>query len=105
MTKAKLAALLLAVFTLISAAMAAVPTDLSCTPFNNSNVQFCENLDQIGTGIGLMSYKVNLGLPTLLIGLLIVAVIAALVGAFVVLIAGALKHVNIGVGGKGKGRF
>lgn len=101
MNKAKLMASLMLVLMAISSALAAVPADLSCTPFNGSSVQFCENLDQIGTGIGLMSYKVNLGLPTLLIGLLIVVVIAALVGAFVVLITGTLKHIKIG-GGKGK---
>lgn len=99
MDKRKLAAMFLMLVAVVSSAFAALPAELSCASFVNSSVQFCDTLDQIGTGIGVMSYKVNLGLPTLLIGLAIVAAIILLLGAFAYLIKGALSKVSMG-GGK-----
>jgi len=100
MDKKKLAAMTFMLVAIVSAVYAAVPPELSCASFNSSSVQFCDTLDQIGTGIGVMSYKVNLGLPTLLIGLAIVAAIILLLAAFAYLIKRALEHTTMG-----KGRF
>lgn len=103
MDKKKLAGITFMLVAIVSSAFAALPPELSCTSFTNSSVQFCDTLDQIGTGIGVMSYKVNLGLPTLLIGLAIVAAIILLLAAFAYLIKNALERTSMG--GHGKGRF
>src|SRR3972149_6953967 len=97
MANKKMALVLLAISIAVMAfgvASAALPAELSCATFANSTTQFCDVLDQTGTGIGLMSYKINLGLPALLIGLLIVGVVAGLVGAFVVVIVNSVKGIK-----------
>ncbi|HLC15795.1 MAG TPA: hypothetical protein VJL89_06175 [Thermodesulfovibrionia bacterium] len=99
MAKKIIASLMLLLLLAITAVTAAVPADLSCAGFANSTTQFCDVLDQTGTGIGLMSYKINLGLPALLIGLLIVGVVAGLVGAFVVVIVNSVKGIKSRFGG------
>ena len=70
--------------------MAAVPADLDCTPFENESTQICDNLDQVGTGIGLMSYKLNLALPSFLLGLAFVSIVLIVIFAIVAVVKRAV---------------
>lgn len=89
--KKALLALLFGLMTLMTTVMGAVPAELNCTPFADEENSFCTDLDQIGTGIGLMAFKINKGLPAFLLGLGIIAGILGLLGAVIVLIKKALS--------------
>lgn len=65
--------------------------DLQCNP-NSNLITGCSLMDQVGTGIGLMSFKASLGLPALLTGLAIVGGITMILSAFVLIIKNALNN-------------
>jgi hypothetical protein len=100
MDKKKLMVIIGMCLAMFSAALAAVPTELSCSQFNSSTVQFCDTLDQVGTGISLMAYKINLGLPSMLISFAIVAGVIGLIAAFIYLIRKVLGNVMGHDGGR-----
>lgn len=93
MNKKKLLTLLLFGIMSLASVLATMPTELDCADFENETNTFCEDLDQIGTGISIMSYKLNLGLPAFLIGLAIVGVIITIVLAIVGIIKKSLSNV------------
>lgn len=81
---------------LIASAHAAVPTELDCTPYENSSIQICDTLDQVGTGMALLTYKVNLGLPSFLIGIAMVAIVIGLAYAVVFVITKSMAAIKVG---------
>ncbi len=81
--KKKLFILLAMMLMGISTVLGAVPTELDCSVFANETTQICTDLDQVGTGISLMAYKLRLGLPGLLLALAFVTVTIAVVYAIV----------------------
>lgn len=71
----KLALVLFATLIAISMVQGAVPVELDCQPFENSTVKTCEDLDQLGTGMGLLSFKASKGVPILILSLAIVTIV------------------------------
>ena len=88
MKRKALTLLMLMLLTVASAL--AVPEGLDCSDFADSETQICTQLDQVGTGIGLMSYKLNLALPSFLLGLAFVSIVLIVIFAIVAVVKRAV---------------